>query len=141
MQSVTPTSSAASTSASSSASAGASSKASESALINDAVDTLGAAGVEASARLARGLLDGIDLRAARDSAADRVDRFLRDGDAQRLPDALQDTAAEGLALEPDSRCASGRLRAVSAAFGRAAVNLAHCGARSLGSVALLTMAR
>lgn len=114
---------------------------SDASLIDGAVDALGQAGIADAARLARHLVHGLDLRAASGSVAGGIDDFLRDGEPRRLPDPLRRPAAQALAVQPSPRCASSRLRALIAAIGHAALNLAHCGARNLASVALPTMAR
>ncbi|WP_431288878.1 hypothetical protein [Roseateles chitinivorans] len=91
--------------------------------------------------IVRQLVDGLDLRVGRGTADEGVDRFILDGDGRGLPAALREAAAQALDQERDGCRPSGRLRAFIAAIGRAACNLAHCGARNFASVALPTMVR
>ena len=110
-------------------------------LIEASVQAIGSDGREQAARLARQLVDGIDLRVAPGSMAAGIDRFAIEGDAAQLPEALRAAALRALDAEPSPLCPSSRLRALIAAIGRALVNAAHCGARNFASVALPTMAR
>lgn len=114
---------------------------SEALLIDGALEALGPRGVDETAVLVRQLVRGVDLQVVRGSPGEGVDRFVRDGEWRDLPRDLRGPAAQALDQERDRDCPSGRLRAFIAAMGRAAINLAHCGARNFASVALPTMAR
>jgi hypothetical protein len=110
-------------------------------LIEASVEAMGREGREQAARLARQLVDGIDLRVAPGSMAAGVDRFAIDGDAAQLPDVLRASTLRQLDAEPAPLCPSSRLRALIAAIGQTLVNAAHCGVRNLASVGGPTIVR
>ncbi|OWQ87584.1 hypothetical protein CDN99_18495 [Roseateles aquatilis] len=130
---------------------------SDAALIDEIADALSVDAREQTGACARHLTRGLDLLAAPGSPAAQADRFIVDGDPEGLPADLRQRATDALDGDPDRDRPCGRLRALIttlvSAFGgasqwldarpvgRTVLNLAHCAVRSVGSVALPTMAR